>query len=363
MPPARKSIERQIIDYDPRRPAGEFRTTRKERRAVAMSYKAPASVRWPNGLAPTLARVAPAPRSSNPLPRADWVIVTWTMAEAVMLAQLMTPGLPLEGWTLYASNWEAFAPLITGVRAPSLDIRSRYYKKLGTYCLITVDKEKVLCFKSNLHLDTDGKHLPLLKLWAQIIKETGAKWIVTTGTGGVIGKSIRLGDVIVAHATYADMTSQFKSQSFAGQSYSCTALSAGQTRRVNALGPMMSVNAGRLKPERRGKAAPSVYAPNGMIKRPTVVTTDIFAFDNTKDSYGLQRLGNVCEMDDATLGYVIQQNRLKVNWIAIRNASDPQSDGSLSHRQQEKRAGQIYMKYGYWTTIGNVLASWAIIDN
>jgi len=95
---------------------------------------------------------------------------------------------------------------------------------------------------------------------------------------------------------------------------------------------------------------------------PTVVTTDFFAFDNSVNTYKLQGLGAAVEMGDAVLGLVCQDlGSAAPGWLAIRNASDPQIDGTLPLDEQKKTAARIYERYGYWTTVGSAIATWAVI--
>ena len=71
-------------------------------------------------------------------------------------------------------------------------------------------------------------------------------------------------------------------------------------------------------------------------------------------------------MGDAVLGLVIQGLGAKApQWIAVRNASDPQIDSTgLTPKEVRNKAGQIYEKFGYWSTIPSAITSWAlIIDN
>jgi hypothetical protein len=99
---------------------------------------------------------------------------------------------------------------------------------------------------------------------------------------------------------------------------------------------------------------------------PDVVTTDFFAFDDSSNTFGLQGLGAAVEMGDAVLGMVIQELGASApRWAAIRNASDPQIDDSgLTIQQAANKAGQIYEKFGYWTTIPSAITCWATVrDN
>jgi hypothetical protein len=50
------------------------------------------SGRWPAGLAPTPRPIVPAPDPAASLPRADYVVITWTVAELAALADVLAPG-------------------------------------------------------------------------------------------------------------------------------------------------------------------------------------------------------------------------------------------------------------------------------
>ena len=92
-----------------------------------------------------------------------------------------------------------------------------------------------------------------------------------------------------------------------------------------------------------------------------VVTTDIFAFDDASDRFHLESEGCMVEMDDAVIGLACQELGAGApTWLAIRNASDPQMDGP-SIAAEKSEAAAIYKKYGFWTTIPSVIATWAVI--
>lgn len=105
------------------------------------------------------------------------------------------------------------------------------------------------------------------------------------------------------------------------------------------------------------------FRPSKRVPKDTVVTTDFFAFDTTDNEYGLQKLGAAVEMGDAVLGLVSTQDLAgrAPAFCAVRNASDPQIEADLSKPEQRKKAAQIYEKYGYWTSIGSAIVTWAVI--
>ena len=62
-------------------------------------------VLWPEGFAPHPSLIDPAPASDAPLPHADYLVVTWTVAELQALVDVLTPGVPREHWHRYDRNF------------------------------------------------------------------------------------------------------------------------------------------------------------------------------------------------------------------------------------------------------------------
>jgi hypothetical protein len=61
--------------------------------------------------------------SDDPLPKADCLVVTWTVEEAKALADVLTPGYPSKtAWYHYAHNFTTkFVPIIRK-RAPAVEV-------------------------------------------------------------------------------------------------------------------------------------------------------------------------------------------------------------------------------------------------
>ena len=92
-----------------------------------------------------------------------------------------------------------------------------------------------------------------------------------------------------------------------------------------------------------------------------MVTTDVFAFDDSTDYYHLQGLGRACDMGDAMVANALQLFK-SMSWHAIRNASDPQIPNPNNKiKEAEKESALIYAKYGGLTTAASLIATWAII--
>ena len=118
---------------------------------------------------------------------------------------------------------------------------------------------------------------------------------------------------------------------------------------------LMAVNAGRISGAR---PTPKIFSSPG----DAVVTTDVFAFDDSTDYYHLQGLGRACDMGDAMVADALQSFK-SMSWHAIRNASDPQiPNPSNNIKEASQESALIYAKYGGLTTAASLIATWAIIE-
>lgn len=359
MPASDYEVEDLILNYDPVSPQKRFIERGVKAALLTAAERLPSPVPWPAESAPVAEPLSPPPKETDDLTRFrgyDAVVMTWTAAEAAALASLFVPEYLPSRWYLYRHGVKDYIPLVTGPRAPFNDRRkdmARYYHTLGLYFPCKIGNARVLLLKSGLHLDYDGPKTPLKKLVAEIIHAVQPKLFITTGTGGGIGKEVSLGDVVVAGSTRFYCTTQFKSRSWAKADYDTAPKPPGLTEAMTA--KLLSVNAARVA---GGRKIPKVWSSSN----DAIVTTDFFGFDESTDHYGLQGQGRVCDMGDAMIGQVMRDYP-DVKWFAIRNASDPQIKtvkGDI--RAAKHEAGQIYARYGVFTTAASVIASWAVID-
>ena len=350
-----RDLARHIITFDRDDPSTFLPTTLPP--AAIMGAEARTPIPWPAGAAPTPKPMSRKPSPSDPLPKCDYVLVTWTVEEAKALADTLTPGYPSKtAWYYYAHNFQSeFVPLIRH-GAPSLESG-----RLGSYFMTSIAGKDVLCMKSELHLSQDGPDMPIANLWKQIITETDVKLIITTGTAGGIGAQVELGDVVAALEVRFDCQKTFKSKPFHNSVYPTSKL---KYTSYPAAEKLFMANISHLPKSSR---PPQIFTkPVADAKVIDVVTTDFFAFDDSSNTYGLRGLGTAVEMGDAVLGLVIGQlGSGSPRWTAIRNASDPQIDDSgLTEKEAATKAAQIYEKYGYWTTIPSAITCWAtVMDN
>jgi hypothetical protein len=347
-----EDLQREIIDFDSQAPEGmaflAFTT------ATGLSRFT--DIPWPKGLAPTTGP-KPAGSGKGPLPRADVLVVTWTVDEGHALSRVLTPG--KDSRNDYVSYTHHYATISKRMRkgAPAL-----IAKRLGAYWTTTIGGKKVVVFKSDSHLSQDtrklpGKNgtLPNEDVWKQIITEVRPKLVITTGTAGGIGRQCQVGDVVVSPIVRFDCKQWLKTEPYHDADYTAGAPRAKYLAKARTL---FKANAGQLpKDNARSPKILRSKAPAA-----SVLTTDFFGFDTSDDHYGLQGLGSVSEMGDAVLGLVMSRMGSGApRWVAVRNVSDPQIKAEGTLREQAHLAGQIYKGFGRWSSICSAIVCWALI--
>jgi hypothetical protein len=347
-----EDLQREIIDFDSQAPEGmaflAFTT------ATGLSRFT--DIPWPKGLAPT---TGPKPGGSGKgaLPRADVLVVTWTVDEGHALSRVLTPG--KDSRNDYVSYTHNYATISKRMRkgAPAL-----IAKRLGAYWTATVGGKKVVVFKSDSHLSQDtrklpGKNgtLPNEDVWKQIITEVRPKLVITTGTAGGIGRQCQVGDVVVSPIVRFDCKQWLKADPYHDADYTAGAPRAKYLAKARTL---FKANAGQLPKD--NPRAPKILRSKAPAA--SVLTTDFFGFDTSDDRYGLQGLGSVSEMGDAVLGLVMSRlGSGAPRWVAVRNVSDPQIKAEGTLREQAHLAGQIYKGFGRWSSICSAIVCWALI--
>ena len=364
---------------------------------AAMSKVAAAkpAIPFPAGLAPTLAAIIPVPDPSSALPKADVVVVTWTVDEQDALADVLTPGVSRAQWYRYNRNFPTFDPLIR-VGAPA-----KVAHRLGSYFVVKVKSKTVICFKSELHLNQDGirsqttpgtSTLPVKDLFNQIIDEAQPDVVLTVGTAGGVFAEQDLGDVVVTRAAKFRLQDEFKNEPFNGKTYKCdwkiptshfadaTTLMASFKDNIQEPSEFLPPTVSFTKPADGFPKPVRPYNPNiwldgqvvnhhkTMPKFHPILTTDYFEYGTSINH--LEKEGCAVEMGDAVLGLAIEERKAAgkhtPNWAVVRNCSDPQINGLLKD-QPKKQSLQVlwavyyYASFGYWTSIMSALATWAII--
>jgi hypothetical protein len=381
----RLALARQVITYGTTEADLHLGVHKVDREALAppmnatlLSVQHDLAPHWPAGTVPTPQPPAVRPSPDDPLPPADYVVITWTVPEQQALADVLAPGVSRTDWVAYARDWETrYKPFIRS-GAPALAAG-----RMASYLPVTVAGRSVLLIKSELHLNQDGKRLPdgseslpVRNLFAQIIQEVGPKLVITTGTAGGTLDQTNLGDVLVTRAAQFRCRSEFKHAPFANAAYhSDFAIPTGRMADATALiqlhaaqltepamgPPTIRYNHGAVQPGLTNTPKISVEGvdfPEGL----PILTTDYFEYGTSTNHLGEAGCG--VEMGDAVLGLVCDGlGQDAPRWLVVRNASDPPINGNLPTTPdvQSMWAVWFYQQYGYWTSVSSALTCWAVL--
>ena len=346
-----EDLQREIIDFDSEAPEGRafFAFTK------SAGLSAFTDIPWPNDLAPKPAKSLSS-IGKGPLPKADALIVTWTVDEGHALSRVLTPGKDSkDNWIPYTHNFTTISKKMRGA-CPALEA-----KRLGTFWAGTIGQKKIVFFKSDSHLSQDTKHLPSgsgtlpnYDVWKQIIDEVKPSIVLTTGTAGGIGKDRQVGDVIVSPIVRFDGIKWLSKASFHNKVFSSSKPKQGE---FAAAATLFQANAHQLPSD--NSRPPEITVST--TPETSVVTTDFFGFDTSDDHFHLQGLGDVSEMGDAVLGQVAQDMSSPPRWLAVRNVSDPQIKAEGTLGDETARAADIYKAFGRWSTVCSAIVCWALI--
>src|SRR5690349_15646226 len=197
-----EDLQREIIDFDSEALSGkEFLAF-----TTATGLSRYVDVPWPTKLAPRTGR-PPRGSSTKPLPRADILVVTWTVDEGHALSRVLTPG--RDSRNDYFSYTHNYAAISRKMRA---GCPARQARRLGAYWTTRIGGKSVVIFKTDSHMSQDGPQLPNALVWAQIIREVRPTLVITTGTAGGIGKEFEVGDIVVSPIVRFDCRAKFKNR-------------------------------------------------------------------------------------------------------------------------------------------------------
>jgi len=343
--PTVEDLQREIIEFDSEAAEGQAFVSLTKTTGLSAFTDIP----WPSGLAP---KTGPKPKSgTGPLPRADVLVVTWTVDEGHALSRVLTPG--KDSKFDYVSYTHNFASISKQMRA---GCPARQAKRLGAFWTTTIGGKKVVVFKSDSHMSQDGPELPNRLVWRQLIDEVQPSLVITTGTGGGIGKQFEVGDVILSPVVRFDCIKKFKSEPFAKDDYKSNAAQAKLLAKAKKL---FDANAHQLPTD--NSRPPKIFRVAPSALKQSVVTTDFFGFDTSDNHFKLQGLGDLSEMGDAVLGLVASEMDDPPRWVAVRNVSDPQIKAEGTLTEQAKLAAQIYKGFGRWSSVCSAIVCWALI--
>jgi nucleoside phosphorylase len=352
-PSAPEDFQREIIDFDSEGTEGkEFFAF-----STATGLSRFTDIPWPKSLAPQTSTKL-SPKAGAPLPRADVLVVTWTVDEGHALSRVLTPG--KDSHNDYISYTHNYAKISADMRG---GCPAKEAKRLGAYWTAKIGGKSVVVFKSDSHMSQDGPKMPNIEVWRQIIEEVRPKLVITTGTAGGIGTAVEVGDVLVSSIVTFDCKSKFKNFKVDGEliAHDHYSSAAADTKYFVKAKDLFKANAGQLP--KTNTRAPKIIKAGARSLKTGVLTTDFFGFDTSSNYYGLKDEGTVSEMGDAVLGLVAKEMGAKAPpWLAIRNVSDPQIASSVGTiRQQAAYAATIYKGYGRWSSVCSAIVCWASI--
>lgn len=376
--PQRKEIARYLLsrglDPDTLTPGEE---------PLEQAARGAAGIAFPAGLAPVLVPVPADHDPSSPLPRADVVVVTWTVDELAGLAKVFCPGHSAGRWPRYTHHYDRYVDQIRP-HAPAASSR-----RLASFQPVTIGGLDVLCVKSELHLNQDGVKtgvgtatLPVKDFFQQVIAEADPAYVFTIGTAGSVFDDFQLGDVAVTRAAKFRLSQEFRNEQFNGQTYRSpwriptahldTATQLMATFADQLVEPPFApptkhfpfdgapvhsspANSPDIKLEQDGRDMPEFHP---------ILTTDYFEYGTTTNR--LDREGAAVEMGDAALGLACSELADPPRWASVRNMSDPVINGDLpakEYRLNEQTSWAVgyYTAYGEWTSVMGALATWGII--
>ena len=345
-----EDLRREIIDFDSDATEGlKFLAFTK---ATGLSRFT--DIPWPKDLEPKTDNTARKGKNGA-LPKADVLVVTWTVDEGHALSRVLTPG--KDSRDDYVSYTHNFDEIAKKMRA---GCPARLAKRLGAYWTGNVGNSSVVYFKSDSHMSQDGPKLPNIDVWSQLIAEVQPQLVLTTGTAGGIGAQFEVGDVIVSPVVRFDCIKKFKAEPFHASDFSSAKAKGSVFTKAKKL---FAANADQLPPD--NTRPPEIVVTNLGDLKASVLTTDFFGFDTSDNHFKLQGLGNVSEMGDAVLGLVAKQmddqGQTAPRYVAVRNVSDPQIKAEGTITDQAAVAAQIYKAFGRWSSVCSAIVCWALI--
>ncbi|MAD46618.1 MAG: hypothetical protein CMI02_19060 [Oceanospirillaceae bacterium] len=329
------------------------------------------------------APVALHPVKAETLPDADIAVITWTVAEwsaldHVFLNSDTSRGHEAEEWR---DNWLSYWPVGT----------SEEEEPLLYYQLVTTgsgsNATRILLVKSEVHLAHPPYITGVTQLTETIIRESGVKTIISTGTAGGATVNQPLGDVVLTTQAHIELE---KSENTGHCTYNKTTVtgadifnrykpdSDGVKQLMLPLAEVWNESAVTKSLAEVNERSGTSYTAADLVNKPLqpdnlkdnqitpamdtpLLTTDFYfiADGGTAEQYCF------LEMDDAVIGHTCQQ--AGVGFGFIRNVSDPvvvttDAQGkAIPPSVREDWSGIVYTLCGFYTTYNSALTCWSAL--
>ena len=310
---------------------------------------------------------------SAPLPAADMVVMTWTIAEWAALdhvfcdhqkemtvadAKSKTWRAP---WAFYRRNYSSILEDLEKAKKAHWGVPSLDDKAWGSFRMVTLGDKKVLLIKSAMHLAQDGPTLPLTQFVDQVCQEVRPHLLLSIGTAGAVRFEDARGAALVSNQALFMLEKAFKDEPFNKTTVKSPWVPKGTfVPQAQALCiPVPGYPVYPVSPQYPQETIEPLV-PDSRIKlvveRP-IITTDTFLFGTTTNE--LWTKGCIVEMDDAVVGLRAQMSDVPFGFV--RNASDPVMNGMLPPEVQRAWATYIYQERGLFTSFNGALATWAML--
>jgi hypothetical protein len=287
------------------------------------------------------------------LPKADFLVVTWTAAETDALGLVL-------GKNVYSFEGEDsnnFTPLLlSGLHAPSGE---RFH---GYFFQAKVNGKTVVCLKSEFHPKVQPQDTTIF--FEKLIGAAASrnfKYVVTSGTAGGIWATLDVGDVVVTNSARFGMTMPVEQQAlrFTGVSNVVGGNPpSGYSNWYDYVnGEILKndscVNGGLLATGGRSAASgkPAIYYKPSAANLTDVVTNSRISDDECGRINTYRTLGATLDENDAYVAASLKAVDFQ-NWVSIRNVSDlpcaPSSDNQ-------------YDNFGFCSSINGAYAVWSFV--
>ena len=328
----------------------------------------------------------------DPLPLADWVVITWTSAEWQALDHVFLNSADANAGNYeWRKEWHLYT---RGVSAYHADQKSGVL--WGNFQLVEITDQskrpwRVLLFKSNSHLAHSPWITGLSAMVRCILEDTKADRVYTIGTAGGARLDQCLGDAVITNTATLELQRPVNTvDNGNGNSFRCptwypstSIIDAVQEKmllKINSVVTMPvltdlfnqlqakhpddpGVNSLKLEDLLNDALDPShLGSPKILsLKDAPLLTTDFYYIANGNNADAFAFL----EMDDAIIGR--EANAMGVRFACIRNISDPivpnltQSGKVIPDTVRGDWSGLIYSNFGLYTSFNGALATWATI--